>query len=179
MGENLSSSIAGCVYDAKGNPVGGVKITCDGYETITLFDGTYKFTDLKPSNYTVTVNLKGFQVQSKTVEAKADIVTVADFRLVEAVGDAKVYGYVYDDEAKQPITSGGTVILILPVSNRFANINREGYFEFSKLPLDTYEIYTSIHKYIDKKIVVTVMQGETKRVDIYCTHEPFEEPFWG
>lgn len=179
MSESQSSIISGKVRDTKGNAIGGAKITCNGHETITLFDGTYKLTDLKPSTYTVTVNLKGFQSQDQSAEAKANEENIIDFDLAEAFGDSKIYGYIYDTKTKKPITSGGTIILILPATNRYAHINRDGYFEFDNLSPDTYEICTAIQEYVDKKITLTVAQGKNKKIKIYCAHEPVEEPPWG
>ncbi len=179
MSESQSSIISGRVRDTKGNAVSGAKITCDEHETITLFDGTYKLTDLKPSTYTISVNLKGFQPQKKTAEVKANEESIIDFDLAEAIGNSKIYGHIYDTETKKPITSRGTVILILPVTNRYAHINSKGYFEFDNLSPDTYEICTAIQEYIDKKITVTIAQGKKKKIKIYCTHEQIEEPPWG
>jgi len=171
------SRIVGRVYGETGVSLGGAKVTCNGKETLTLFDGAYAFEGIAPGAYTVSVNLRGYRSQSKPISIKKSEVATVDFHLVEAIGTAKIYGHVYDDETK-PIPTGAA-ILILPTTNRCASIDEHGYYEFTNLVADTYVICTSIPGYIDQKATVTVAEGETKVQDFHCEIERTVEPPWG
>lgn len=163
----------------KGNGLGGVKVTCGKKETTTLFDGTYEFNNLNSATYTITAYMKGFQTKSDKVEVQKNSTVTLNLYLSEAVGTSKIYGYVYDNETKKPITSGGTVILVLPAANRYAYVDGNGRFEFSNLAADTYEVGTSILGYGDEKATVTVAHNEMKNLNFYCKFRRIEEPPWG
>jgi len=173
------SEIVGYIRNQKGSALGGVKVICDGKESTTLFDGTYRFEGLDPNTYTVTVSLKGFQSQSRLITIGEDDIVTLDFYLVKAKGTAKICGNIYDAETKKPITSGGTVILILPISNIYAHLDKNGYYEFLDLVEESYDIYTSISGYVDKKGAVKLAEGETKTYDFYCKPIQIVEPPWG
>ncbi|MEM2210738.1 MAG: carboxypeptidase-like regulatory domain-containing protein [Nitrososphaerales archaeon] len=170
--------IIGHVYDTKGMRLRGVRVICDGKETFTLFDGTYEFNDVKPGTYTISVTLKGFKSDSKTITLKEGETVVTNFQLSEAVGNAKIHGSVYDAETNKPIT-GGTVTLIMPISNRYASLNKNGYYEFKNLVGDTYELSVSIPGYKDEKAIVKVNDGEEKIQNFYCKPVRIIEPCWG
>ncbi|MCP8309031.1 MAG: carboxypeptidase regulatory-like domain-containing protein [archaeon] len=173
------SRIVGCVYNQQGSVLGGAKVICKGKGTITLFDGTYRFENLSPGTYDITVSLKGFQSQSRTIVIREGETVTLDFYLSEAKGTARICGNVYDAETKKPVTSGGTIILILPIANRYAHLNKNGYYEFTNLVADTYDIWTSISGYEDMKAFITVAEGEAKIQDFYCKPILFTEPPWG
>jgi len=129
-----TSNIIGHVCSQAGSMLGSAKVTCDGKETLTLFDGTYKFEKIPARTYTITARLKGFKTESKTVTVKENETTTVDFNLTEAIGTAKICGHIYDSETKQPIPNA-TLILILPASNKYTVTNRNGYYEFTNLEL--------------------------------------------
>jgi hypothetical protein len=174
----LNSRIEGHVYSSEGTPLGAVKVTCDGRSTSTLFDGFYKFENLAPGTYNVTASLKGFRSESKIVSVKDNETLFVDFNLNEATGTAKICGYVRDAKTGKPL-SGGTVMLILPTANRYATVDENGFYEFSNLPSDTYEVWTSVFGYEDIKAIVRVGEGETKTQDFYCEARSAVEPPWG
>ncbi|MEM3436944.1 MAG: carboxypeptidase regulatory-like domain-containing protein [Nitrososphaerales archaeon] len=174
-----NSRITGYVYDEKGNPLGSVKVACNEKKTLTLFDGFYEFKNIEPGTYTITVSLKGFKSQSKVVNIQKNDIINLDFRLSEAKGTAKIYGIVYDAETKKPITSGGTIIMVLPVANRYALLDKNGRYEFNDLVGDNYDLLTSIPGYEDERVIVTLAEGEKKVQDFYCKPILNIEPPWG
>lgn len=171
--------IIGHVYSEKGSPLGSAKVIWNGKKTITLFDGTYEFKNIKPGTYTITASLKGFKSDSKIVTVQKDDIITLDFYLSEAIGTAKIYGTVYDAKTKRPITSGGTVILILPTANKYALLDKKGYYEFNDLAEDGYDLWTSIPGYEDEKAVVEVAEGEEKVQGFHCKPILNIEPPWG
>lgn len=174
-----NSRIFGHVYSEGGTILGSAKVTCNGRKTMTLFDGSYEFKNIETGTYTITASLKGFKSDSKTVFVQKDEVITLNFRLPQAKGTAKILGIVYDAETKRPITSGGTVVLILPISNRYESLDRNGYYEFKDLVEDTYDLWTSITGYEDGKAKVTVAEGEKKVQDFFCKPSLVVEPPWG
>lgn len=174
----VKSELAGCVYSQDGTPLRGAKVACSGMETITLFDGSFIFRDLKPGTYQVRASLQGFQSTSKNVSLREGEKKTLDIHLPKAVGTAKICGYVYD-EAKKIIMQGGTIILVLPIANRYVSVNREGYFEFEGLPAGTYLVSTSIQGYEDEDVLLSVADGELKKHDFFCKAKKIEDPPWG
>ncbi|MGQ9719527.1 MAG: carboxypeptidase regulatory-like domain-containing protein [Nitrososphaerales archaeon] len=170
--------IAGRIYGERENMLGGVKVACNERETVSLFDGSYEFKDLKRGVYTITASLKGFKSQSGTVTIEKDEETTLDFHLPEATGTAKIFGTVYDAETKRPITSGGTIILILPAKNRYAPL-KNGHYEFDHLAGDTYDLLTSVQGYEDKRVKITLEEGEKKHQDFHSKPILSIEPPWG
>ncbi len=102
-----------------------------------------------------------------------------DFQLSEAIGNAKIYGTVYDAKTKRPITLGGTIVLILPIANRYALLNKNGYYEFNNLAEDSYDLWASIPEYEDERAVVKITEGEEKVQNFYCRPIQIIEPPWG
>lgn len=167
------------MYGEKGNPLGSAKVTCNEKKTITLFDGFYEFKNIEPGTYTITASLKGFKSQSKVVNIQKNDIINLDFRLSEAKGTAKIYGTVYDIETKKPVTSGGTIILILPVTNRYALLDKNGRYEFNDLAEDSYDLLASIPGYEDERVTVKLVEGEKKTQDFFCRPVMNIEPSWG
>jgi len=172
------SKIVGCVLSEWANPIGAAKVTCDGQETMTLFDGSYEFENISVGNYDVSVSLKGFRPERKTVSIKENETKVVNFSLVEARGTSNICGYVRDSRTKRPL-SGGRVILTLPVANRYALIDENGFYEFAGLQADTYDIWASVPGYEEIKATVVLADGETKAQDFDCKAQAIEEPPWG
>jgi len=176
------SIIIGSVYDRDGRRLGGAEVTCGELSVLSNFDGAFKFEGLAAGNYDVIVALKGFETCSKTVKILGNgKIVFVNFYIDKARGNAKICGYIYDAETKNPITVGGTAILILPASNRYVNVDKNGYYEFADLEADTYEIWASALGYQDKKITVDVKEEEVKSVNFYVNpeQEPVEEVAWG
>lgn len=174
-----NSMIIGHIYDKEGHMLGGAKVICNGKSTVALFDGSFRFEKLVSGKYRITASLGGFQSQSKTVSIKAGETITVDLSLNKAVGTAKIRGCVYDAETGKPIVSGGTVILILPVANKYASTNKDGCYEFANLAADTYEVWASVGGYEEVKAKIAVKRGETKNQDFYCPVKRVVEPPWG
>ncbi|MEM2873002.1 MAG: carboxypeptidase regulatory-like domain-containing protein [Nitrososphaerales archaeon] len=174
-----NSRIFGHVYNEKGTPLGSAKVTCSEKKTLTLFDGFYEFKNVEPGTYTIVASLKGFKSDSKTVTVQKDDMITLDFRLSEATGTAKIYGTVYDASTKKPIASGGTIILVLPITNKYALLDKNGRYEFKDLAKDSYDLWASIPGYEDEKATITLAEGEEKIQDFFCRHVVNIEPPWG
>lgn len=174
------SKIIGSVYDTKRKPIAGAKVDCNGKQTRTLFDGTYRFESLVPSTYTVTVTQKSFQSQRRIIELGENKIANLDFRLITNEGFGKIYGYIFDSNTGKPITSGGTMIMVLPSTNKQVPIRpKDGYYEFLKLPSGTHEVWASVLGYEDEFKIINLKKKEEKRVDFFCRKRESIEPPWG
>lgn len=177
-----SCKILGRVLSEDGSMLSAARVKCSpgNMEAITLFDGSYKLEYLPPGSYTVTASLKGFQGQSKSVILKENETAILDFKLPRAIGNSKIYGRVLDAETKMPIQTNVTLMLILPVANRYAVIDKDAYYEFDKLPSDIYEIFAvPLNGYWEEKAIVSVGENEVKKVDIFLRPKIVVEPPWG
>lgn len=169
--------IQGSVFSEGGSLLGSAQVACNGKKTITLFDGTFEFRDIEPGTYTITASLKGFKSLSRRVTIDKEGKVAVDFHLPLASGTSKICGSVYDAVTKKPLISG-TVILIFPIANRYAQINN-GYYEFDALVEDSYNLITSIEGYEDEKAAIVVGENEKKILDIFCKPALVIEPPWG
>jgi len=174
------SSIRGKVVSKRENPLGGVKVECSGRTATTLSDGTFQLNDMEVTEHLLTASLKGFQTESVNISLKETDDLFLELNLLDAKGNGTIYGNVYDDN-NMLVTSGGTVILLLPASNQYAQMNHQGRYEFKNLPPDKYAIHTSIPHHRDLSVQVTVEKGAKKRHDFYCKRANEEEvdPPWG
>ncbi len=179
-GSKSSSKIVGSVYDSKGKPIAGARLNCDGRYTRTLFDGSYRFENLSPSTYVVTVTQEGFESQKKAIKLDESKTASLDFRLILKEGFGKIYGYVFDSSTGKPIVSGGTMIMVLPSKNKQVPIYpKDGYFEFQNLPLGTHQVWASVLGYGDEFKRINLKEKEEKRVDFFCRRKESIEPPWG
>jgi hypothetical protein len=173
----IRAIITGRVFDERGKPVGGAVVTCDGMDTRTLFDGSFRFEDLELGPYTVEIDLEGYRKQRREVVTMDEEEAVLDFKLETEVGDAKIFGYVISEETGEPLNVGGSVYMFRLTSNRNTPIDpRTGRFEFSSLSQGTYTIWTSVLDYEDNKKTVTVEEGEERREDFFITKADIEPP---
>jgi hypothetical protein len=175
-----NSKIIGSVYDAKGKPIAGAEVKCNGKCTRTLFDGTYKLENLAPSTCIVTVTQKGFQSQKRTIELGKNNIANLGFCLIPEEGFGKIYGNVLDSETGKPITSGGTIIMVLPSKNKQVPIRpKDGFFEFLSLPSGIHQVWASVLGYEDEFKKINLKDKEEKRVDFSCRKKESIEPPWG
>ena len=174
---DAETRITGHIIDEKGRAVGGATVTCNGAETKTLFDGSYKFEDLEPGSHIVEIALEGYRRQRSQIETEEGGEAVLDFHLEPEEGDAKIYGYVLDEVTSEPVKMGGSVYMYRSTSNRNIPIDpRTGYFELAHLPSGTYTIWTSILEYEDKKKTVVVKEGEERRENFLIRKAEIEPP---
>jgi len=157
----------------------GAAVACGEIETKTLADGSFSLDSLDLGTYKVTVGLQGFNTASKAVTLKKGEEVTLDFSLSRATGTAKIHGRVYDVESKKAIGKAGSVILILPVANKYKDIDRNGHYEFENLPAGTYKILTSIPGYGSHDTSLKVTEGEKVTYDFPCRPIDIEEPPWG
>jgi hypothetical protein len=174
-----ASKISGIVSSTDGAMIKSAKVACEEMETRTLADGSFVLNGLATGIHKVTVSLQGFKSISKTVSIQEGEEMTMDFCLSKDTGTAKIHGHVYDAASKQPVEPGGTVILILPVANKYKHIDKNGYYEFENLPAGTYKLLTSIAGYEGHKVILTVTNDEIKAHDFFCKTQKIEEPPWG
>jgi hypothetical protein len=174
-----TSTIQGHLYSKEGAILNGAKVTCNSQESTSLADGYYAFKDLPPGQYEVQVDLEGFQSVTQPVSTRENEVVVLDFHLPQAFGSATISGRIYDRETGDPIGRGGTVILILPLSNRYATLDKKGHYAFDNLPAGTYHLTTSIPEFDDTDTFLTVETGESIVHDFECKRNKEVEPAWG
>ncbi|MEM3149658.1 MAG: carboxypeptidase regulatory-like domain-containing protein [Candidatus Nezhaarchaeales archaeon] len=168
--------LTGFVLTKDGRAIGQALVKCGGQSVLTNFDGKFEFKGLKPGEYTLTVTIKGFKSREINVALK-DEDRVETVYLDEGKGTSKIHGYVFDAETGKPLTSG-VVVIALPFSNRYAQIERNGYYELNDLPSGSYEVIASPLNYISEKVKVELSEGDVKRVDFHCSRM-VEEPPWG
>ena len=174
-----TARISGRVRSKDGAMLQGAEVTCNQIRTRTLADGSYILKDLRPAEYKVTISLQGFKPTSRSIIIRGGEDVVQDFLLTGATGTARIYGQVLDAESKKIANQMGTVILILPTTNRYRNVDEDGYYEFDNLPAGRYAVSTSISGYEDESAVQPIAEGETKKIDFFCRPRRTEEPPWG
>ena len=174
----MAHTITGTVSSQSGTALTGAKVKCEGHETSSLANGSYRLENLVPSTYTVTVSLKGFETSEKTVTIEDEKELTVDFILDKAHGTATIKGRVLDKMSGTAI-SEGTVILILPLANKYSSIGADGSYGFENLPADTYELCTSVPGYRDERTETVLLDGEMRHIDFYCTASRPVEPPWG
>ena len=177
--DSEKGKLSGYVSSTDRAILNGAQVICDEFETLTLADGYYTFIELPLGMIEVTVNLKGYQSTSKKVTIKDNEHTHQNFILNKAQGTSSIKGNIRDSETNEPIVNKGTVILILPISNKYIPIDANGNYEFNNLPAGTYTLYTSIPEYDDSDIVLTLLDGESKLHDFSCKKNREVEPAWG
>jgi hypothetical protein len=173
-----TATILGHVSSINGARLNSASVTCNDLVTTALADGAYRFTNLSPASYVLTVTLKGYQSATQTLTITDATTYPVDFQLTKAMGTASITGHVFDSETHHPLMTG-TIILILPISNRYSTIKADGSYTFIKLPAGTYKLITSIPEYNDCEHNVELADGESKIQDIYCTRNREVEPAWG
>jgi hypothetical protein len=170
--------VSGYVTSENGILLKGAKVSCNEYETTTLADGYYDLVLSTQRKYDVKVTLLGFISETKTVFIEKDEIVNLDFCLSRDVGNSSIVGHIFDIESNDPI-SVGSVILILPIFNRYADITEGGRYEFSKMPAGTYKLLTSIQDYQDYASNISIKDNETITHDIFCKNNKIVEPAWG
>ncbi|VVB93436.1 Carboxypeptidase regulatory-like domain protein [uncultured archaeon] len=175
----MNERINGHVYSEGGSALGSAGIACNGGKSVTLFDGAFELENIAPGTYSITASLKGFKSQTNTVTVEKDRTATIDFYLPQAAGTSKICGTVYDAGTGRPVASGGTVILILPVANKYANLDKEGRYRFINLVGDGYNMVTSVSGYEDGKATIDVGEGKKEIQDFHCKPVLPVEPPWG
>ena len=177
---NSKSRIAGRVLEENGRPAVGATITCDGLETKTLFDGSFMFEELEAGSHVVDIFLEGYTRQARNIEVKEGEEVEVEIHLGPELGDAKIYGYVIDEETREPLKEGGSVYMFRPTSNKNSPIDPDtGYYEFAELPPGNYTIWTSILDHEEQNRSVALQDGELRREDFLVKKKEEEEVPWG
>jgi hypothetical protein len=172
------STISGYINNNKGRPLAGVNVKCDELETITLFNGYYKFT-VKPGSHIIKVEIKGYNKKELKLFIEEDIEKDFDFILEEEIGKSRIYGIIMDKETGEKIING-SVTLIQTSNNKTSKIDpKNGLYEFNNLPSGIYHIWTSIIQYKDEKQMINIGDEEEKRYDFQAEKKEAEEVPWG
>lgn len=173
------STISGHVYSRSGALLHGATIICASIRTVSLADGRYVLDGLTPGDHELDVSLQGYDRERRRVHLSEDEDVVVDFHLSRSHGEGTISGFVYDDDTGAPPAKNGTVLLILPITNRYSQIDRDGRYGFTTLPPGEYRLATSIPGYEDVVVALTLAAGETKLHDFLCKERKTVEPAWG
>jgi hypothetical protein len=173
------STISGHVYSRSGALLHGATILCDPIRTVSLADGGYVLDGLLPGTYEVDVALHGYDRERRRVHLGEDEAVVMDFHLSRSRGEGTIGGVVYDVDTGAPPAKNGTVILLLPITNRYSRIDCDGRYSFTTLPPGDYRLATSIPGYEDVVVALTLAAGEMKLHDFLCKERKAVEPAWG
>ncbi|RZK70079.1 MAG: carboxypeptidase-like regulatory domain-containing protein, partial [Pedobacter sp.] len=65
-------SVTGKIADEKSNALPGATVRLNGKTTKTSADGSYRFTNLRQGNQTLTVSFVGYQTQQKSFDLQSD-----------------------------------------------------------------------------------------------------------
>jgi len=172
--------INGRVVDEIGRPISGARVTCDGTDTLTLFNGTFQFEYEKPETLMVEIKIDGYRKQRRQLDLAECEYDVIEFQLEPDIGSSRIYGYVLDKETNKPIKGGGTVYLYRPTSNVKTMIDpNSGFYEFENLPPGTNSIWTSVLDYQEQKMTITLGESEETKKDFLLDKEEEEEVPWG
>jgi hypothetical protein len=177
--KKIRATIIGKITDKKGRPISGARVKYQDSQTLTLFDGSYNFECVEPGKQNVEVELEGYKKLGKQIDIVMGEKSVVNFQIEEETGDAKIFGYILNEDTREPVLKG-LVYLIRPVSNKNVKIDpQSGSYEFVQLAPGTYDIWTSIIEYEDEKRTVTIVEGEEKRQDFIVKKKEEREVPWG
>ncbi len=172
--------IKGRVVDEIRRPISGARVTCDGTETLTLFDGSFQFEYEKPETVMVEIKIEGYRKQKRQIDLIEFEPDVLEFQLEPDIGSSRIHGYVLDKETNKPIKGSGTVYLYRPTSNVIKMIDpNSGFYEFGNLPPGTYSIWTSVLDYQEQKMTITLGEREENKTNFLLDKEEEEEVPWG
>jgi hypothetical protein len=170
--------ISGYISNKKGRSLAGVNVKCDELDTITLFNGFYKF-NVKPGSHMINVEIKGYDKKELKFFIEENGEKELDFILEEEIGKSRIYGIVMDKETGEWLVNG-SVILIQTSSNKTSNIDpKTSFYEFNNLTSGIYNIWTSITQYKDEKQMINIGHDEEKRYDFHVEKKEDEEVPWG
>ncbi len=175
-----TGAVAGMVFDSSDKPLEGITMMLTPGNNTSKTDeyGNYSFTKLKPGNYELyLVEKNGNKLLCYNVEVKAGILSnipvinyiSGDELIVELPEDSDgdgtieqtpygaLRGYYLDKDGK-PI-SGAKIYL---KGLGFVTTNNKGMFEFSKLPVGEYEVYTKLadgSAHVFRKVEIEAFKG--------------------
>lgn len=167
---DLTGDIQGVVKDASSGQMienCQVSLTPSGKSVITSSSGSFEFKDLEPGDYTLTFSKAGYIDGSKRVTVITGEVVNADISL-ELIKDTKcnILGVVKDAVSGQLIEN---CQVSLTPSGKSVITSSSGSFEFKELEPGDYTLTFSKSGYIDGSKQVTVITGESVKVDISLT----------
>jgi hypothetical protein len=172
--------ITGRVFNEKGNPMGGGKVYCDGFETLTLFDGSFTFDDVERGLHVLRVDFQGYENQIRNVIVKEGEESTVNFDLELEVGKTKIFGYILDEGTGEPLRKSGTVFMDFFTKIRSVPIDPEtGFYEFKDVSSGVYKIWTSILDFEGELKNVEVREEEEIRIDFQVSEEEKKEVPWG
>jgi hypothetical protein len=134
------TGISGNVTDsATGLPVQNARVCCRAESSRAYTDsvGYYRFTDLVPGVYTVTVRTTGYEPDTfpEPVLVLQDSITAGiDFTLRRS-GVGGIAGFVLDSASRQPVV--GASVYTVGAANS-ASTDSNGYFEIHNVPVGRY-----------------------------------------
>ncbi len=128
---------------------------------VTADDGSYKFENVEPGDYTIQISKAGYQDASTKVSVVAGQPTRADFILVSETGS--IEGVVMNALTLQPIE--GVNIQTQPATLSITT-DSLGRYRLNNLPPADYTVTASVVGYQDASLSVVVTAGNTTSADI-------------
>ncbi|GEM_PF-1523684 len=162
-----TGSIVGLVKDSQTlYPLTGAVITTNPSTSsvVTNENGSYKFENVEPGDYTVQISKAGYQDATAKVTVTAGESTRADFILVSETGS--IDGVVLDAFTLQPIE--GVNIQTIPATVSITT-DSLGRYTLSNLPPASYSINASVAGYQNTTLDVVVTAGNVTHADISMT----------
>lgn len=168
----------GYVKNILERPLTGVKVKCGKFETITLFDGSYRF-EVEPGLYYVGVELLGFCSHEKEIFLVDGEEGRLDFQLKEKKGTSKLSGHIINKETGE-FLKNGLIYIIRTTINLNSKIDPlTGVYEFNELSSGTYDVWASVLGYEDEKLTITIDEDEEIIRDFQVQKKRDEEVPWG
>jgi len=128
---------------------------------VTSDDGSYKFANVEPGDYTIEIYKAGYQSSTAKVTVVAGQATRADFILVSETGS--IEGVVMDALTLRPLK--GANIQTVPATYSITT-DSLGRYKLSNLPPADYSVKANMAGYKEASLDVVVTAGNTTAADI-------------
>ena len=174
----MVSTIRGRVSSKGSTWLTGAEVSCGGATSNVLADGSYSLTGLSQGTCELKASLKGYTSVTEEVNLLENGILEVNLVLSKAVGNATISGTVTDGNSLLPLRSG-RVIMVLPIANRYADIDLHGHYEFSELIAETYKLYLSVPGYEEQEAEVKVAECQMLSYNFSCRQVRVEDPPWG
>ncbi|CAH1218579.1 hypothetical protein PAECIP111891_04755 [Paenibacillus allorhizoplanae] len=162
----ITSGVKGTLVDEEGNSVSEALVSLDGVSTSTNAAGEFRFDDVTPRN----------DAQLEVTKDNYETVYLLPFNL--SPGESKVLSDLVIKKSKGSISGsvalpfGGNLasaLITLTETNRPVEIDADGHFVISDLPVGDYTLHVSAENYVGQSLTVTVTRNEITPVTVSLT----------
>ena len=127
---------------------------------MTGADGTFRFDNLDPKEYTLYFSKSGYDSYNEKVTVSPGASSNVEVKLV---GKSSIVGTVKDSNTQNALS--GVTVALMP-GNLSVVTNVYGTFRFDDLDSQDYTLYFSKTGYDSKNETVTVSDGETRNIEV-------------